>query len=204
MAAMDQEKFSVTETVFLVERPLEEIQRAVDKKVIHPVVEDAAKRRRLFGRAELRFLVVDREVGGALSVDGKKRLYKEVTKLSARAATVKLGPIAIDLKKGDAKLNDRIKTLRRLKNSMQFKGGEPYLKGISIPVYQIAALRKEMSVDEILQDYPSLKCDDVEVASSFAAIYPKLGRPYPGRTLKRGISELLKLGIFDEMPDEAA
>ncbi|RZI61422.1 MAG: DUF433 domain-containing protein, partial [Zymomonas sp.] len=62
----------------------------------------------------------------------------------------------------------------------------------------------EMSVDEILQDYPSLKRDDVEVASSFAAIYPKLGRPYPGKTLKRGISELLKLGIFDEMPDEAA
>jgi len=87
---------------------------------------------------------------------------------------------------------------------MQFKNGEPYLRGTSISAYQIAALRKEMTVDEILQDYPTLKRDDIEAAASFAAIYPEPGRPYPAKTLKRGISELLKLGIFDQIQDETA
>jgi len=201
---VEQDKFSVTEAVFLVDRPLAEIQQAVDKKVIQPTVDNGSKRRRLFGRAELRYLVMDREIGDALSGDGKRRLYEEVSKLPARAATVKFGPVAIDLKYGDAKLRERIKMLKGIRNAMHMKNGEPFLKGTTIPAYQIAALLKEMSVDDILEDYPSLKRADVEVAASFALVYPKLGRPYPSKTLKRGISELLKAGVFDDPVDDGA
>ncbi|WP_259665616.1 DUF433 domain-containing protein [Rhizobium binae] len=85
-----------------------------------------------------------------------------------------------------------------IKGSIKVKGREPYIKGTDIPVYQVAALYPAASIEEILEDFPSLRRAQVEHAIDFARTHPKKGRPYPSTSLKRGISSLIKSGVFND------
>jgi Protein of unknown function (DUF433) len=54
-------------------------------------------------------------------------------------------------------------------------------------------------VDEILQDFPSLSRGQIEAAIEYAKAYPKRGRPFAARGLKRTLADLAELGVFEEM-----
>lgn len=65
---------------------------------------------------------------------------------------------------------------------------EPLLEDTVIEVYRIAALLDGgASVDEILEDYPSLFREQVETARAYADADPKAGRPYPSASVKRAL-----------------
>lgn len=56
--------------------------------------------------------------------------------------------------------------------------GTPVIKGTRVPVYDVAAsVAAGISVDRILSSYPSLKCEQVELAALFAQANPLRGRP---------------------------
>ncbi|WP_245502735.1 DUF433 domain-containing protein, partial [Mesorhizobium sp. M1A.F.Ca.IN.020.06.1.1] len=80
---------------------------------------------------------------------------------------------------------------------------DPLIKGTSIPVHMVAALARAQSVDEIIEDFPSLGREQVEAAIDYAKAYPKRGRPYPARSLKRALADLADLGAFDENVERA-
>ncbi|MGG7580412.1 DUF433 domain-containing protein [Rhizobium sp. Nf11,1] len=196
---MSNMEFTVTEASFLADRSPTDVQNAIDKKVVKSTVAKVGpKAQRLLGRAELRFLSMDREIGEALSRVGKRRLYDELSRLPEKAITARFGALVVDLRKSDAKLKRRLRLLETIKASIKMKGGEPFIKGTDIPAYQVAALYPAASIEEILEDFPSLKRDQVEHAIDFARAYPKKGRPYPSTSLKRGISSLIKSGVFDD------
>ncbi|ANL51118.1 hypothetical protein AMC87_PD00996 (plasmid) [Rhizobium phaseoli] len=196
---MSDTEFTVTEASFLVDRSPTDVQNAVDKKVVKSTVVKAGPRaQRLLGRAELRFLTMDREIGEALSGVGKRRLYEELSRLPETATTARFGALVVDLRKSDAKLKKRLRLLEAIKGSIKMREGEPFIKGTDIPAYQVAALYPAASIEEILEDFPSLKRGQVEHAIDFARAYPKKGRPYPSTSLKRGISNLIKGGVFDD------
>ena len=56
-------------------------------------------------------------------------------------------------------------------------GGEPVLRRTRIPVHQVAAMANTMTPEEILEGYPSLKREQIELARLYAQAYPKQGRP---------------------------
>jgi acyl-CoA reductase-like NAD-dependent aldehyde dehydrogenase len=62
----------------------------------------------------------------------------------------------------------------------------------------VAALARGQSVAEIVEDFPSLSRDQVEAAIDYAKAYPKRGRPYPARSLKRTLAELANLTASGE------
>ena len=43
----------------------------------------------------------------------------------------------------------------------------------------------------------------VAAAIEYAKAYPKRGRPYPARSLKRALGELADLGVFDDGGDRS-
>jgi uncharacterized protein (DUF433 family) len=56
--------------------------------------------------------------------------------------------------------------------------GTPVIRGTRVPVHSVAALFDDgMSVEEILQVYPSLTELQVELASLYAKAVPQRGRP---------------------------
>lgn len=200
---MKQEMYTVAEAGFLVDRPTVEVQRAVDKKVIAPTTKGrGGKKQRLFGKAELRFLKVDPSLGNALSSQGKKLLYKEFSRLPDAAKIATFGVITVNIRKTDNELKARMKMLQDAKKAIEIRGDESFIKGTDIITYQIAALYPQLSVDEILEDFPSLKVRQVQAAINYARAYPKPGRPFPSTTMKRGLAALVAAGVFDEGEDD--
>jgi uncharacterized protein (DUF433 family) len=78
----------------------------------------------------------------------------------------------------------------------------PLIPGTSIPLHEIAALVPSMSVEDILEDYPSLTKHQVEVAIASAPLTAN-DVSYPNRSLKRALNDLVSLGVFDEVPRES-
>jgi len=64
------------------------------------------------------------------------------------------------------------------------------IRGTTVPVHVVAGLAKGETVDEIMEDYPSLTRAQVETAIEYARAYPKKGRPYPARSFKRMVADL--------------
>lgn len=160
------------------------------------------RKQRLFGKAELRFLKVDPSLGNALSPKGRKLLYKEFSRLSDAAKVATIGVIAVDIRKADSELKARVKMLQDAKRAIEIRGGETCIKGTNFMTYQIAALSPRLSVDQILEDFPSLKRNQVQAAINYARAYPKPGRPFPSTTIKRGLAALVAAGVFDEGENE--
>ena len=66
-------------------------------------------------------------------------------------------------------------------------------------MHLIAGLARAYTVDEIVQDFPSLSPKQIEAAIEYAKAYPKSGRPFATQSLKRALGELADLGAFEEM-----
>jgi uncharacterized protein (DUF433 family) len=57
-------------------------------------------------------------------------------------------------------------------------GGTPVIRGTRVPVYDVAAsVAAGIPMDRILEAYPSLDADKVELAAIYAEANPVRGRP---------------------------
>jgi uncharacterized protein (DUF433 family) len=87
-------------------------------------------------------------------------------------------------------LRARIETLEKARSLVvsdpEIRGGEPVIRGTRIPVYLVAAmLHQGASVAEILENYPTLTEEAVELARVYARANPKQGRPQSFFPLRR-------------------
>ena len=116
-----------------------------------------------------------------------------------------LGEVVLDLARIDADLKTRLQRLESVRKRVDAGDDEqgPFIKGTRIPVYMVAALAQEQTTAQILEDLPSLTPDQVAAAKEYAKAYPKRGRPYPARSLKRALAELADLGVFDDSGDRS-
>ena len=63
---------------------------------------------------------------------------------------------------------------------------ELLIPGTKIRVYRISALLDGgMTIEQVLEDFPSLTEDQVLWSRDYARIYPNLGKQYPKQSLKR-------------------
>jgi len=94
--------------------------------------------------------------------------------------------------------------LKRIKEVVESgSAGEPVLRGTAVPVHVVAALAEADGVEGATRAYPSLSRADVEAAVAYAEVYPKKGRPYPKKSLKRMLRELaLPDEVFGEPEEE--
>ena len=195
------ETLTLAEAGYVLNRSATALNKAVDSGVIR-----ARQRRvgsavqRLLGPAEMRFLLIAGRLEKDLTPAGRRRLYEAIRQLSTEVHRVTLGEIVLDLAKVDADLDSGLRRLDDVRRGVEAgeERGEPFIKGSKIPVYLVAALAREQSAAEIVEDFPSLSRDQVEAAIEYAKAYPKRGRPYPARSLKRALTELADLGAFDE------
>lgn len=194
------EALTLTEAGYVLNRSTSALNKAVDTGVIR-----ARQRRvgnavqRLLGPAEMRFLLVADRLEKDLTPGGRRRLYEAIRQLSMDSHSVTLGELVLDLGKVDADLESRLRRLEQLRGWVKpDEAGDPQIKGTTIPVHMVAALARAQSVAEIVEDFPSLTPAQVEAAIEYAKAYPKRGRPYPARSLKRALAELADLGAFDE------
>lgn len=196
---------TLSEAGYVLGRSPSTINKAVDSGVIRAKQRRVGKSvQRLLGPSELRYLRLADELDKDLTPAGRRRLYEALRKLSSETHVLRLGQIEIDLARIDSDLEGRLTRLRRLRDWIGRSDAvpDPLIRGTDIPVHLVAALAREQTMDAILADFPSLSREQVEASIDYAKAYPKRGRPYASRSLKRTLADLADLGAFDE-GDEA-
>ena len=200
---------TLSEAGYVLDRSTTTLNKAVDTGVIRAKQRWVGKAvQRLVGPAELRFLRLADELEKDLTPSGRRRLYEALRKLSASTHMVRWGKLDLDLARIDSDLEARLARLEHIRNWVDRSEdqSEALIRDTGIPAHLVAALSKEQTVEEILSDFPSLSKTQVEAAIEYAKAYPKRGRPYAPRSLKRTLSEMADLGVFDgdDRPEESA
>jgi uncharacterized protein (DUF433 family) len=175
-------EFTPTEAAAIIDLPVRFVQKAIDEGPL-----GAARNRK--GRAldleDLVFLyLIGRIDSGFVRVTAaaKRQLRKKLGE-SLRAGTdLDLGGCIFQLKSAFRAIRRRLAQLQKAKRKVvsdpEIRGGLPVIKGTRIGVYEIAAmLEQEPNEDEFLEEYPSLKAEDLESARIFSVAYPRRGRP---------------------------
>jgi len=197
---------TTSEAGYVLERSNISINKAVDTGLIRATVRQGPKGQgtlRLLGKPELRFLKLANVLDKDLTFLGQRKIYEAMRRLPDQEHQLRIGVLMVELSPLDDEIDERLSRLMDLKRRVEISPtGEPVILGTQIPVYLIAGLAKGETVDEILEDYPSLTREQVETAIEYAIAYPKKGRPYPNRSFKRMVADLGLEEIETERTEE--
>jgi uncharacterized protein (DUF433 family) len=175
-------EFTPTEAAAIIDLPVRFVQKAIDEG---PLGAARNGKGRALDLDDLVFLyVVGRIDSGFVRVsDSAKRQLRKKLGESLRAGTdLDIGGCIFQLKSAFRAVRKRLAKLRKAKQKVvsdpEIRGGMPVIKGTRIGAHEIAAmLEQETDEAEFLQDYPTLKPEDLEIAKIYAAAYPRRGRP---------------------------
>jgi uncharacterized protein (DUF433 family) len=165
--------------------PLKAVHKLIDGRLIRP-------RRRRVGRETQRFLSQDQLVYLRLEAEGVKLLPLATRREVAKAVANSPGIDIVCLSEGSA-VTIQVKHVRqeieqqlmRLTEAQQMTTsdpeilrGTPVYRGTRIPVELIADMLTDgASVEEILEGYPALDRNKVELATLYVRAFPRRGRP---------------------------
>lgn len=138
---------------------------------------------RTVGVAELIYL----HVQDFLSTKGRRVVYKKLMRFNVDLESV---PPTIELEDGvklditgsvaeiRAKLDELARIKRRVEENPEIRASEPVFRGTRIPVQMIASfVQQGIPAEEILEDYPALTRESLEIATRYVELYPRRGRP---------------------------
>ncbi|MFP1133170.1 DUF433 domain-containing protein [Asticcacaulis sp. W401b] len=191
-------KFTTAQTAAMLGWSVDRLNRT--RKILIPAAtgKSAGKATpRIYDYRDLRFLILAKKLDKILTPDGQQRVFKCIKSMKVTDQTLFVADVPIDLGPVDDELQSAIRKLEDVGKGIVETGGDAFFEGTDISVYRVAALKSAQTLDEILEDYPSLTRAQVERAVAFSKASPKRGKPYPGVSLKRALSHLAELGAFD-------
>ena|ERR1700733_5985402 len=167
----------------------------LDESRVRKEVEYGIFSRPSFGIVDLVYFAVLAVLGVQLGVDDRRKLYgavagaMEAHQPTSRAEIspvleVRLGRVAKDVEDKLARFETWKK--RRLVIDPDVLGGEPTFAKSRLAVRHVGGmLLRGASPEEVCDDYPYLKADDIEFAPVYTRAYPRMGRPRERQTAAR-------------------
>lgn len=159
----------------------------VDEVRVRKEVEHGIFPRPSFAVADLVYFAVLAVLGVQLGVEDRRKLYGVVaTAMGARRppATAEISPVLeVKLDRVAREVEQKLARFetwkrKRVVTDASILGGEPTFRDSRLAVRHVGGmLIRGASKTELLEDYPYLKDDDLELASVFVRAYPRMGRP---------------------------
>lgn len=188
---LNQERtFTPSEAAVVSGVPVKTVHREIDEGPLKP------KRRRPGSKRALReqdlfYLAAAKGLDTRLvqlTSEGKEKLHDAIVvywrskKPAKKELPVFGGRLLLDLNLVLEEVRSRLERLERSRRMVaedsEIRSGEPCIRGTRVGVYELASmLEKGASEEEILEGYPSLKREQLELAKIFAQAYPRKGRP---------------------------
>jgi uncharacterized protein (DUF433 family) len=185
-------EFTTSEAAVVTEQPVNRIQKFIDAGPIPKRSMPVGNRQlRVLVDADLLFIWIVSRVFPETDLDAglKAVLYERIAASCSGSFKIKNDELRINqflsvrgLKDMVAELHSRIERLEEARAAVvsnpKIKGGELVIRGTRIPVHLVGAMLDQgASVDEILDSYPTLDAEKVELARVYARANPKQGRP---------------------------
>lgn len=184
--------YTTAEAAFILEEPVQQFKKTLEKGPVRiELRRQSGSSRRAIKWSDLVFLYLAKELRNDLTPKARTDFYTAFRKIESvdKTSEIAFGHFRIDVSDMIDAVEKKAAELGKLSESVSFReDGEPLIKGSSVEVYRVAALLDGgMSVKDILEDFPSLKKDEVQAAQKYATAHPKPGRPYPRQTAKRAL-----------------
>jgi uncharacterized protein (DUF433 family) len=165
--------------------PLPAVHKAIEYKLIRPKsIREGHSVHRLLSRSQAVYLRLEAKGLGSLPLAARRQVARAVEQDPAiEAMTISEGGAILIQCKSARKDVDR--GLRRLAEATRMVGsdpeimrGAPVYRGTRIPVHAVAdMLSQGATVAEILEGYPALTGEKVELAPMYVKAFPRKGRP---------------------------
>ena len=188
---LNQERtFTVSEAAVVSGVPVKTVHREIDEGPLKPKRQRPGSKRAL-REQDLFYLAVAKGLDTRLvqlTSEGKDKLHDEIIvywrskKPTKKELPVFGGRLLLDLRLVLKEVRSRLERLERASamvvEDSEIRGGEPCIRGTRIGVYEVASMLEQGAAEEeILEGYPSLKREQLELAKIFAQAYPRKGRP---------------------------
>lgn len=175
--------FTPTEAAVLTRLSVKAVNNAIDKKTVPAVTgRGGGHAARLVDLRGLMSLTLERRLADRFVPELRREVFDALATARRDQVTVEGGLLTIDLREPRRELAASLRMLRRARDKAvtdpDILGGAPVFRGTRIPVHLIATLLEEGSAaEELLQAYPRLTPEMIELAPVYAAAYPLRGRP---------------------------
>jgi len=165
----------------------------LDEGRVRKEVEYGILSRPSFTFGDLVYFAVLGALGVQLGVDDRRKLHSVVIAATvAHAAAAMISPVLeVRLDRVATDVGGRLARFeawkkKRVVTDEGILGGEPTFSKSRLAVRHVGGmLLKGASKDELLEDYPYLKDDDIEFAPVYTRAYPRMGRPRERQTAAR-------------------
>jgi uncharacterized protein (DUF433 family) len=172
--------FTPTEAAVLTGLPLKAVNNAIDKKTISAVAGEEGGR--LLDARALVSLSLERRLSDRIAPELRRQVFEALAESPHNVVSLEGGLVKIDLREPRRQLATSLRELRRAKRMVvtdpHIMGGDPVFRGTRVPVHMIAELMATGSTPaDLIEAYPRLTADMIQLAGLYAAAYPLRGRP---------------------------
>ncbi len=180
-----ERSFTAPEASAIVKLPLKAVHKAMDGGLIKPRRLRRGKQvHRMLSHGQLVYLRLEAEGLRLLPMASRREVARAVETTPNVDTVAVSGGSAILVRVKDAREEvDRevtrlCKVEQMVVSDPEIMGGTPVFRGTRIPVDLVAAmLAQGATVEEILDGYPSLTREQLELAPLYVAAFPQRGRP---------------------------
>lgn len=178
-------KYTPAVASVLTNLPIRTVRRLIDRRLIRPRrLQTGRSVQRLLSWEQLVYLRLEAEGLDLLPVAERRKIAKQIEADAAiDVVSVSEGSaLLIQVKTVRKELDERLKKLERAESVIvedpETMRGTPVYRGTRIPVELIAdMLNQGASIDEILEGYPALDREKIELAPLYVRAFPRRGRP---------------------------
>jgi uncharacterized protein (DUF433 family) len=173
--------FTPSQAAVLTGLPLTAVRKALDQAAVPSRLKRSGRTvERVVPLAALLCLKLEQMGVGTFPLSQRKRIYRSVLAQPTAAEWRISGAVVIRAEAAHATLDAEIEKLRRAEqrivSDLEVMGGAPVVAGTRIPVHLIAEMHRQgASALEILNGYPALTAEDIELAVLYAQAHPRRG-----------------------------
>ncbi|MGH9467298.1 MAG: DUF433 domain-containing protein [Terriglobales bacterium] len=182
---MTDNSYTPAEASAIAKLPLKAVQKVLDSRLIRPRRSRQGNRiLRLLSAQHLIYLRLEAEGVRLLPVAARREVARAI-EASPNAAMLSIsgGPaLVVRVERARKEVGRELKRLRKAQvmavSSSEVMRGTPVYRGTRIPIDLVATmLAQGASVEEVLEGYPALNRELIELAPLYVAAFPRRGRP---------------------------
>lgn len=187
---IEERTFTPSEAAVVSGVAVKTVHREIDEGPLKPKTKKSARKRSL-REEDLFYLAVAKSLDTnlvQLTGAGKDKLHDVIVlywrkhKPAKEEVLLFGGGLALDLKGVHREVRSKLARLEQAKSMVvedpDIRGGAPCIRGTRIGAYELASMLEQgASEKELLEGYPTLRREHLELARIFARAYPRRGRP---------------------------
>ena len=182
---MELKEFTPAQAAAVTGLSLAAVHKAIDTRLVRPRIAKARGNvRRFLNKEHLIYLQLEAEGLRLLPLPTRREVAGRIQREPDidRVAVGGGDALRVEVKHARRKIANELQRLAKAEgmaiSNPEIMGGTPVFRGTRIPIQLVAdMLAQGASEDEILQGYPSLTKDRIELAPVYVQAFPRRGRP---------------------------